>query len=202
MLRKARAIMDLALSETREAREQTNLALAESEESRMRAQAVERILTDAFRRSDPEQDGRERKAVTVLDRAADELARGQGETSAIRGALMLALAERYLGLGISEKAEPLLLQAYDVIKGGEPEIPASSRKLLADAGARIVSLYDAAGAKTKPTNGERGWRELPRRATRNAEVTEGPIASRFRRSTTRSAWFTEPAFARGSSAEC
>ena len=52
-----------------------------------------------------------------------------------RAALFLALGETYLGLGIYQKAEPMLLKAYEGMNAGETEIPASSRKRLADAGA-------------------------------------------------------------------
>jgi len=106
-------------------------------------------LTDAFRRSDPKQDGRVLRAANLLDHAAGALAKEQGGSSAIRGALILALGETYLGLGLYEKAEPLLLKAFDGMKASETEIPATSQKLLAGAGARIVALYDAWGQKDK-----------------------------------------------------
>ncbi len=168
-LRMASAAIDLALHDSRETTNQTKLALVESEESRTRAEAVGQFLTDAFRRTDPQQDGRKLSAVSLLDRAAGELAKGHDGSSATRGSLILALGKTYLGLGIYEKAEPLLLKAYEEMKAGATESPASSRKLLAGAGAQIVGLYDAWGEKGKADNGESGWWNPPRRPSRNDE---------------------------------
>ncbi len=66
---------------------------------------------------------------------------------------------------IYQKAEPLLLKAYEGMNAGETEIPASSRKRLADAGARIVALYDAWGKIDKADE----WRK---RLTEAAKTTE------------------------------
>jgi eukaryotic-like serine/threonine-protein kinase len=44
-------------------------------------------------------------------------------------------------------AEPILLQGYEGLKAREGKIPASYKKRLADAGARIVALYEACGKK-------------------------------------------------------
>ncbi len=148
-LRKASAEIEVALDESRAATHQTRLALGEAEESRARAESVGRFLTDLFRRSDPKQDGRELSAANLLDHAARELAKEGGGSSATRGALVLALGETYLGLGMYEKAEPLLLKAYEDMKAGETEIASSSQKPSAGAGARIVALYDAWGEKDK-----------------------------------------------------
>jgi serine/threonine protein kinase len=148
-LRKANAVIDTVFQDTHEATNRIKLALEESEASRTRAEAVGKFLTDLFRRSDPKQDGRELRAANLLDHAAGELAKQPEDSSATRAAQVLALGETYLRLGIYEKAEPLLLKAYDGMKAGETEIPASSRKLSAGACARIVALYDAWGQKDK-----------------------------------------------------
>ena len=74
----------LALGEAIEAKHETDLALAQSEESRERAEAVRKFLTDAFRRPDPTQDGRQIKAVDLLDQAAGKLAKEVAGSSATR----------------------------------------------------------------------------------------------------------------------
>jgi serine/threonine protein kinase len=53
------------------------------------------------------------------------------------------------GLGRYPEAEPLLLRAFEAIKAHEPRIPAPSRSILVEAGARIIALYDAWGKKAK-----------------------------------------------------
>jgi serine/threonine-protein kinase len=148
-LRKASAATALALRDSRQAAFQTNLALGQSEESRKRAEAVGKFLTHAFRRSDPKRDGREVRAAELLDQAARELAKEHAASNATQGALLLALGDTYVGLGMYENAEPLFLKASEHGMAGETEITASSQKQLADAGARIVALYDAWGMKQK-----------------------------------------------------
>ena len=68
-------------------------------------------------------------------------------------------------MGIYDKAEALLLKAYDEMKPGEGELSASTHKLLTDTGARIVALYDESGAKAKADD----WRK---RLAEAAEPTE------------------------------
>jgi eukaryotic-like serine/threonine-protein kinase len=165
MLRKANAAVELALDDSRAATQQTKLALGESEESLARAESVAKFLNDLFRRSDPKQDGREIKAADLLDQAARELAKEDGGSNATRGALILTLGETYLGLGVYEKAEPLLLKAYERMKAGETDVPSSSQNRLAAAGARIVALYDAWGKKDKADE----WRK---RLAKAAETIE------------------------------
>ncbi len=164
-LRNANAAIDLALQDSRAATNRTKLTLGEAEESRTRAAAVGKFLTDLFRRSDPKKDGRELQAVNLLDHAASELAKEDGGSSAIREARILALGETYLGLGVYDKAEPLLLKAYERMKSGETESPSSSQKRSAGAGARIVALYDAWGKKDKADE----WRK---RLVESTEPTE------------------------------
>jgi hypothetical protein len=54
------------------------------------------------------------------------------------------------------EAKPLLLQGYEGMKAREPKIPAYARKSLAEAGARIVELYDGWGKKDKSDE----WKKL------------------------------------------
>ena len=54
-----------ALAETKQAQAATERALKESEAAREQAEAVSRFLVDAFRRPDPEQDGRELKVIDL-----------------------------------------------------------------------------------------------------------------------------------------
>jgi hypothetical protein len=55
------------------------------------------------------------------------------------------------------EAEPLLLQGYEGLKAHQTRIPVLYRKRVAEAGARIVELYEAWGHKDKA---ERWRREL------------------------------------------
>src|SRR5262249_46229493 len=54
------------------------------------------------------------------------------------------------------EAEPLLLQGFEGLKAREAKIPATSKKRVAEAGARIVRLYDTWGKKGKAE----GWRRV------------------------------------------
>jgi serine/threonine-protein kinase len=102
-LRKANAETIRALNESRAASNERELALAQSEESRERAEAVRKFLIDAFRRPDPTQDGRQVKAVDLLDQADGKLAKDSTGSDATRAALVQALNQAYLGLGIHDK---------------------------------------------------------------------------------------------------
>jgi hypothetical protein len=148
-LRKAGTVADFNLSQSRDAMHQAQLASDESEASRRRAEAAAKFLTGLFRRSEPKKDGGEQTAANLLDRAAGELAKARGGADGTQEALLMALGESYLGLGMSGKADPLFLKAYEGLKASETEMSTSSQKLLADAGPRIVALYDAAGEKDK-----------------------------------------------------
>ena len=53
------------------------------------------------------------------------------------------------------QAEPLLIQGYEGMKARQDKIPARSKNHLAQAGARIIRLYDAWGQKDKATE----WRK-------------------------------------------
>jgi hypothetical protein len=62
------------------------------------------------------------------------------ETRSLLGASLLG-QKKYI------EAEPFLLQGYEGVKAREAKIPDASKKSLAQAGARIVQLYDAWGKK-------------------------------------------------------
>ncbi len=106
-LRQANAATDRAIEESREAKHETELALAQSEESRERAERVRRFLTNAFRSPDPAQDGRQIKAVDLLDQAAGKLAKEFAGPDATRAAIFQALNETYMALGIYDKLAEL-----------------------------------------------------------------------------------------------
>ena len=91
--------------------------------------------------------------------------RDHSASKATQGTLLLALGETYMGLGIYEKAETSFLRAHEDVKAGETGITASSQKQLADAGARIVALYDAWGEKQKADE----WRKRLADAARTTE---------------------------------
>jgi eukaryotic-like serine/threonine-protein kinase len=148
-LKRAKAATETALLFSRDSAHQSELAFRDADAARQRALAVAKLFTGAFRRTGPNQDGRELKAASLLDGVAAELATQQGAVSATRGTLLLAVGDSYLGLGIYEKAEAHLLKAYDEMKPAEGEVPTSTQKLLADIGARIVTLYEESGAKDK-----------------------------------------------------
>jgi serine/threonine-protein kinase len=106
-LRKANVAANLALDASRKAEHATDLALAQAEESRERAEAIRKFLSDALRSPDPTQDGRQLKAVDLLDHAARKLANDSAGSGATRAALLQALGETYLGLGIYDQAPDL-----------------------------------------------------------------------------------------------
>jgi eukaryotic-like serine/threonine-protein kinase len=63
------------------------------------------------------------------------------------------------------EAEPFLLQGYEGMKAREAKIPASNKKVLSEAGARIIQLYEAWGKKDKADE----WRK---RLAPGASTTE------------------------------
>jgi tetratricopeptide (TPR) repeat protein len=96
------------------ARAATERALTASEESRKQAEAVSAFLTEAFRSPDPEQDGRQVKVVDVLDRAVEKLDKEFTGSPATKGALLNALGQTYVGLGLHDKAIETLGKAHSV----------------------------------------------------------------------------------------
>jgi tetratricopeptide (TPR) repeat protein/tRNA A-37 threonylcarbamoyl transferase component Bud32 len=96
------------------ANEATKRALAETEESRKQAQAVSDFLVEAFRRPDPQRDGRQVKVADVLDRASARLDKGFTGPPAALGALLVALGRTYHGLGLYDRAVTLFTKAAAV----------------------------------------------------------------------------------------
>jgi serine/threonine protein kinase len=97
-----------------EANTKTTRALAESEESRQQAQAVSDFLVEAFRKPDPEQDGRELKVVDLLDQAAKKLDTEFTGPPEIDAALLDALGDTYSSLGLPANAVEMFEKARAV----------------------------------------------------------------------------------------
>jgi eukaryotic-like serine/threonine-protein kinase len=105
-----------ANDKTRTALAETRLEKANAEESLAQSEAVRNFLVEAFRSPDPEGDGKDIKVAAVLDRAAQRLDKEFTGSPATRGALLSALGETYVGLGVTDKAAHLLDRAYAVRK--------------------------------------------------------------------------------------
>jgi tetratricopeptide (TPR) repeat protein len=67
-------------------------------------------------------------------------------------------------------AEPLLLSGFEGLKAREAKIPGRSKKRLAEAGARIIQLYDAWGKKEKADE----WRKRLKDVTPDSSKKPGP----------------------------
>jgi tetratricopeptide (TPR) repeat protein/tRNA A-37 threonylcarbamoyl transferase component Bud32 len=107
-LRMSREGTRVALGETRKAQADIQAALARSEESRRQAEAVSNFLVEAFRSPEPPQDGRQVRAADILDQASARLDNELAGSRATRAALLNALGEAYLGLGLTDRAVNLL----------------------------------------------------------------------------------------------
>ena len=114
MIAKRNTQITLERNEAVKAREETSKALLAAEESRREAESVSRFLVDVFRGPDPEKDGREVKAVDLLEPAVAKLQTGSGGSPRIRGRLLDALGQSYLGLGLTSRAIETLSKSVDV----------------------------------------------------------------------------------------
>src|SRR5262249_37719070 len=103
-----------ALAQTSLAKTATEKALQESEEARRQAQAVSVFMVEVFRRPDPAEDGRELKVVTLLDEAVKNLEEKFAGSPRIKGELLSALGETYLGLGLPPEAVQVNEKAWSV----------------------------------------------------------------------------------------
>jgi serine/threonine-protein kinase len=108
---KAKNQAEVALAETREAKKATDAALANTREAKKateealgQSEAVSKFLFASFRSPDPSLDGEKIRVAEVLDRAVDSLDKEFTGAEATRGAMLNALGETYLGLGLYEKA--------------------------------------------------------------------------------------------------
>ncbi len=78
-----------------------------ADEERRLSEAVTNYLVSAFRKPDPEQDGRELKVIDVLDQAVARLDSDFADAPIIKGRLLQSLGQTYIGLGLPAKALPL-----------------------------------------------------------------------------------------------
>jgi hypothetical protein len=115
-LRLSREGTRVALDGTRKHEAGMSARLAQEEESREGAEAVSNFLIEAFRSLDPSQDGRQVKAVDVLDRASARLDKEFEGSLASAGKLLDSLGTTYLSLGLYDRAVSLLAQAAAVRK--------------------------------------------------------------------------------------
>ena len=81
-----------------------------AEQARNEAQDVTKFLVDAFRSPDPEKDGHKITVVEVLDRAVDKIDSQEELSPQRKAALLDAIGETYVGLGLGREAVPLLEQ--------------------------------------------------------------------------------------------
>src|SRR5579864_6208337 len=95
-------------------RDEIRKALGDSEEARAQADAVSKFLVEAFRKPDPEQDGRDVKVMDVLDQAAASLEEESAGSPKIQGKLLNALGQTYFGLGLPDRAAELFTKARSV----------------------------------------------------------------------------------------
>jgi len=148
-LKKSNNALNLANGETRAALEQTQKAqketaeaLAKSEESRKQAEGVSTFLVKAFRKPDPSTtEGKDVKVAEILDQALADLGKGFTGSKASEGALLDALGQSYLGLGLYPKAEGALLRAK---AAREAALGADHPKTLATR-VNLASAYRGAG---------------------------------------------------------
>jgi hypothetical protein len=78
------------------------------------------------------------------------------------------LGESLLGQGKSGEAEPLLLSGFEGLKAREARIPADQKGRVAEAGERIVRLYESVG---KSAEADRWRKQLdPARANPSADA--------------------------------
>jgi serine/threonine protein kinase len=90
---------------------------------RRQAKAVSDFLVNAFRRPDPTRDGRTITMVDVLERSAKELHDAHPVDPGTKAALLFAIADSYVGLGLYREAIPLLEQVptlYEQAKFSDP----------------------------------------------------------------------------------
>ncbi len=113
-LETANTIVNRSLTETQIAQKETQAALKLSEEARREAETVSDFLFDTFRRPDPALDGRAIKIADVLDRASESLLHSFKGTNLTKAAFLSALGMTYHGLGLYDRAVPLLSQSVAI----------------------------------------------------------------------------------------
>ena len=99
--------------------------LAEAEQSRDQAKAVGEFMVDAFRKPDPDLDGRALKVVDLLAAAETRLGPEFAGAPAIRGALLMALGRTYQAIGLPSRAIDVSSRALTLLEPvfdpGHPE---------------------------------------------------------------------------------
>jgi serine/threonine protein kinase len=88
-----------------------------------------------------------RRCLTALDRKRPD--------DRMRSHIQSLLGGSLLGQGRYAEAEPLVLAGYEGLKAGQAKAPADEVPRIAEAGARIVALYDAWGRKDRAAE----WRK-------------------------------------------
>jgi tetratricopeptide (TPR) repeat protein len=116
----------LRVANTNLAAANTDLATANANEqqARKRAENVLQYLVATFRRADPEQDGRNVTVAEVLKRSVQPLTTTESLEPAIRGSLLHAIGQTYVGLGLYREAVPPLERALALQREqGGPDHP-------------------------------------------------------------------------------
>ncbi len=91
--------------------------LEESQRAEAQARAVGEFMVNTLRSPDPVKDGRDLKVVDLLAAAEARLGPQFSGTAATHGALLKALGETYLGLGIPARAVGVLDRALPLLEG-------------------------------------------------------------------------------------
>jgi eukaryotic-like serine/threonine-protein kinase len=134
--------LGLSLWQAEQARSQRDLARAEALKS---ATALE-FMRELFDLADPEgARGRVVTARELLDRGAERIGSELRDQPAVRGDLLRAMGEAYLGLGLPAEAMPLLQEALALAEGDDASdlLPAAAEAMgraLHEAGEREQAL--------------------------------------------------------------
>jgi hypothetical protein len=114
----ASTVLAIAASRARDAARkalgETSRQKAKAEEALAQSEAVRNFLVSAFRSPDPSEDGRTVTMFDLLDRAADQLDKKFDGSPVTKGALLDALGQTYLGLGIWDRAQSMFTKSATV----------------------------------------------------------------------------------------
>jgi len=117
MISRRNAAVEQERDRAKNAQIATEKALKESEESRRQAEAVSGFLVAAFRKPDPSQDGRDLKVVDLLEKAGGDLVENPAIEPRIKGELLNALGETFLGLSLLPQAVVMFEKAHALLRG-------------------------------------------------------------------------------------
>lgn len=104
---------------------QARLAADERDRARLeatKAQQISAFLQEMLSSADPLARGKDVKVTDVLADASQRATRTLGDQPELLAALLTALGQSYMGLGLYESAEPVLRQALE-LREGRPETP-------------------------------------------------------------------------------